>query len=360
MMTRRTWNLLVTVVAVLVLLTGLIVAGVLATRDGTAEDVAVPADRPTTAPTTAAPEPERAPLTGLVVEEGVDLDHPAVAVKVSDVRQAYPQVGVDRADIVFVEPIGVSYSRLAAVFHSDLPDLVGPVRSVRPMDAPLLGPLGAVFANTMGAQWVMDYVDSVANLDSLGTSRVTGSGAYVIDGARPAPDHVFVKPAGLLELSGFADPPEPYFGYAAEPADSSAAVAGAAGARAVVQYGPDWNVTWSYDEAADHYLRDQPFGPHTMADGTRIGAVNVLVLHVASSIGKIGEGSGAPVPILHLVDSSGRFTALSGGHSVTGTWSKADVNEPFELVTDAGAELLLAPGNTWVELPAPAAAVTTE
>jgi hypothetical protein len=80
---------------------------------------------PVSVPAAQVPEPtptaSRAPLTGIVVDDVAALDHPAVAIKVSDVRQAHPQTGVDRADIVFVEPIGVSYTRLAAVFHSDVP-----------------------------------------------------------------------------------------------------------------------------------------------------------------------------------------------------------------------------------------------
>ena len=68
---------------------------------GDGRDVTAPPVPSATGPTTGEPEPEVAPLTGLVIDH--DIDHPAVAVKVSDVRQAHPQLGVDRADIVFVE-----------------------------------------------------------------------------------------------------------------------------------------------------------------------------------------------------------------------------------------------------------------
>lgn len=135
------------------------------------------------------------------------------------------------------------------------------------------------------------------------------------------------------------------------------ALVGVAAAIGVIR--PDWRVTWTYDGAAGSYLRDEPWGPHTLVDGTQVSAVNVVVLEVASEMGKIGEGGGAPVPILRLVDSSGSFVALSAGHLVTGTWSKGDVNEPFELSTDTGETLELAPGNIWVELPAPSAGVAT-
>lgn len=348
--------------AVFAVVAGAVLVGVLLTRDsGSAgdpevgPDVAVP---PPPATSATAADPPRAPLTGLAVPAGVDLSHPAVAIKVSDVRQAHPQAGVHRADIVFVEPIGPSYTRLAAVFHSDLPETVGPVRSVRPMDAALLGPLRAVFGNSMGAPWVMDYVDSVADLDDLGTTRVSGSAAYVLDPQRPAPDHVFANPQVLLSLSQFTASPEPYFGYALGIARPSAEAAGGAGQVVEIPYGPAWTVTWTFDEASGGYLRSQPWGAHTTTDDVQVGAVNVLVLDVPSAMGKIGDGRGAPVPILELVDGSGTLTALTGGHSVTGTWSKAGVNDPFVLRTSDGDELVLAPGNTWVELPAPSAGVT--
>jgi hypothetical protein len=93
-------------------------------------------------------------------------------------------------------------------------------------------------------------------------------------------------------------------------------------------------------------------------EGTQVGAVNVLILEVASETRKIGAGSGAPVPVLDLIDASGEFVALAGGRSVSGTWSKAGANEPFRLRTDDAGDLLLSPGNTWVELSAPSADVT--
>jgi hypothetical protein len=339
---------------VVVVLTTVALAVIVALALTGAEPVSIPqAEIPG-----ATPAPTRAPLTGLVVDDVAALDHPAVAIKVSDVRQAHPQTGVERADIVFVEPIGVAYTRLAAVFHSDVPESVGPVRSIRPPDAPLLGPLAPVFGNTMGAQWVVDYVDATANVDDLGTLRVSGSGAYVQDRARPRPDDVFAKPSVLLDLSEFTAAPQPYFSYASDTEPSSAERAGRPATSAEVPYGPGWRVTWTYDDTAGRYLRQQPWGPHVTTDGTQVGAVNVLILDVASQTRRIGEGSGAPVPVLDLIDASGQFIALSGGRSVTGTWSKAGANEPFRLRTDNAGDLLLTPGNTWVELPAPSADVT--
>ena len=315
-----------------------------------------PAAEPEPSPTpTATPTPTptvvRAPLTGLPVTDPAVLGRPAVAIKVSDVRSAHPQVGVDRADIVFVEPIGVSYTRLAAVFHSDIPDQVGPVRSVRPMDAALLSPLNPVFGHTMAAEWVLAYVQDVGTLDSLGTLQVpSGSGAYVIDSDRPAPDHVLAQPPALLGLATTATAPPPeYFAYAEDGAEASAA-AGAPATTLSVPYGPDWTVGWTYDPASARYLREQPWGPHVTVDGVQVSATTVLVLEVESEQER-------DLPVLQLIDGSGPLWALSGGSVVRGTWSKAAVDAPFVLRTESGRPLLLAPGNTWVEMPAPRSGV---
>jgi hypothetical protein len=319
-----------------------------------------PSPSQTTSATSSPSQGPTQPLTGKPVTDAAALDHAAVAIKISDVPESQPEVGVDRADIVFVEPVGVSYTRLAAVFHSDLPKQVGPVRSVRPVDAPLLGPLSPVFGNTMGADWVLRYVDENSDVDDLGTLKVRGTGAYELDHRRVAPNHVFAVPQVLLKLSDHKKPPKPYFQYAADVAGSSAVSSGGAGTSAVVSYGPGYDVRWAYDAAKEQYLRAQPWGKHTMADGTQVHATNVLILRVESKKEKIGTGGGKAVPVLNLIDATGDIVALSGGKAVKGTWQKAGPNEPFVLKAADGSPLRLAPGNTWVELPTPTAAVTVK
>lgn len=172
------------------------------------------AGTPAPAPSTEGPTRMvgRAPLTGLPTAE--DLDRPAVTVKISNTPDAHPQRGLADADIVFVEPITGGTTRLAAIFHSKLPAQVGPVRSLRPMDAALIGPTKGIVADTMADRWVLDYVDRVADLDDLGTLRVP-AGTYRLDDTRRAPNHVFARPDQLLRLSDRKTLPSPYFTYAA-------------------------------------------------------------------------------------------------------------------------------------------------
>lgn len=360
---RRHW--VIVTVAVAVLAAGGMVTAVAASgRDDVVAPPPSTNGTPAAAPTSArkptpkpSPQPPRdsrprEPLTGRLTKNPAALQHPAVAIKISDAREAHPQISLDQADIVFVEPIGPSYTRLAAVFHSKLPTEVGPIRSVRPVDAPLLGPLKCVFGNSMAAPWVMNYVDESSDVDNLGTLRVrVDSGAYTIAVGRISPNHVIAHPRSLMKVSRFTAPPTPYFGYGYTADEVSIRSSKKAATRISIPYGQGFAMSYSYDTQSKRYLRSEPWGPHVMADGTRISATNVVIIKVASRVGKIGHGGGAPVPILALNHGQGSFFAMTGGKQVSGTWTKGTENQPFTFTTSDGKPLRLAPGSTWVELP---------
>ena len=87
---------------------------------------------PTAAPASRRPDPVD-PMTGRKPS-----DNPVVAVKVENIAAARPQVGLNSADIVFVEEVEGSLTRLVAVYHTSFPKRVGPVRSARNTDVELL------------------------------------------------------------------------------------------------------------------------------------------------------------------------------------------------------------------------------
>jgi hypothetical protein len=286
-----------------------------------------------------------APLTGLPAEG--PLAHAAVTVKVSNTPDAHPHRGLEAADIVFVEPITGSTTRLAAMFHSTLPDEVGPVRSLRPMDAQIVGPTGGVLANTMAQQWVLDYVDTAANVANLGTMRVP-RGTYRIDNSRTAPNHVFAQPLVLLELAERTEPPPQYFQYAADPARTTARAAGSPAVAVTIDYGGTSTATWRYHEETARWRRSEAWADHMLESGEQVAADNVIVLGATRELGFAQAGEN--MTVLDLEDASGSLLLFTGASTVEGSWRKAGPNDPFQFSTVEGADLLLTPGTTWVEL----------
>ena len=50
-----------------------------------------------------------------------------LVVKIDDSTQAHPQIGLEDADIVYIEQVEGGLTRLAAVFSSVIPQRIGPV-----------------------------------------------------------------------------------------------------------------------------------------------------------------------------------------------------------------------------------------
>lgn len=92
--------------------------------------------------------PERAP-PGSATPSRVGV--PVLVAKIDNSPQARPPVGLGAADVVYVEPVEGGLSRLAAVFSTDKPPVIGPVRSVRETDLTLLDQFGNPTLASSGA-----------------------------------------------------------------------------------------------------------------------------------------------------------------------------------------------------------------
>ena len=79
-----------------------------------------------------------APLRGTPADPAA-MRHPSIAVKIDNHEDARPQIALNRTDLVFEELVEGGLTRYVAVWHSDVPDAVGPVRSIRPMDPGIAG-----------------------------------------------------------------------------------------------------------------------------------------------------------------------------------------------------------------------------
>ncbi|MGH9269493.1 MAG: DUF3048 domain-containing protein, partial [Acidimicrobiales bacterium] len=290
---------------------------------------------PTTTTTTLAPV---APLTGITLDSPPQ--RPALAVKIENSSAVLGyQAGLEVADIVYEEMVEGGITRFVAVFHSTDPATVGPVRSVRPMDPPIVGPLGGLFAYSGGAPAFVAAVQD-APVQSVAQGQLASAYQRV---RRPAAPHNLFANAAELWAAADADhsaAPRPLFTYS-PPAPTSP---GTAVSRAVIAY-PSSKAEYAWDPDSGTWLRSQGGKPHVAASGTRLSATNVIIQHVQVS----------PAPSNRFVPESqvvgeGEAWALVGGTLVHGRWSKASLAAPTVYVDDAGQTIALAPGRTWVQL----------
>jgi hypothetical protein len=148
-----------------------------------------------------------------------------------------------------------------------------------------------------------------------------------------------------------AGPPRPYFPFASTPAEVSA-LKGRPGRSVKIPYkGNSYRMGYTYDEKTKRYRRSMPWGPHKLADGTRVAPDNVLVILSKQHYGKIFHGRGHDEPLYKIINAQGTFHYFNLGRYVTGTWRKGAVAEPFEFSLPGGVPFKMAPGQTFVELP---------
>ncbi|MBK8462527.1 MAG: DUF3048 domain-containing protein [Nigerium sp.] len=330
-----------------------------------------PSGTPTLAPTpTPTPEVDRRPrwpLTGVVADDPGALRRPAVAVKVPDNRPEHPQVGINDADIVFVQldgypdARGQSSTRLMPVYHSRMPAGVAPVRSIRPVDVPLLAPASVVLGSTGATGWVKAYASAHSQYFSSEHQYLTskGTGAYSIDQARVRTldgqtyyDRAVVchpEPLGAL-APRFADgPARPYFPFATG-RERPSTDAGVPAAAVTVPWKVKDTYSMAYAFDGEVYRRSMPWGPHVLADQERVTTDNILVIKAKQTMRTLAPGGGGNEPMHEIIDGSGAFVYCHGGRAVTGTWSKAAVDQLFAFTLDGGGPLTMSPGRTFVEL----------
>ena len=123
-------------------------------------------------------------------------DGPVLVVKIDDTRDAHPQIGLEDADIVYIEQVEGGLTRLAAVFSSKIPEEVGPVRSARISDIELLQQYGHVAFAYSGVQKKMRPVIDAADVEDLGAQNHSST-IYTTDPNRIQP-YAMVLRADLL------------------------------------------------------------------------------------------------------------------------------------------------------------------
>ena len=129
------------------------------------------------------------PLTGRPSRPGI-LARPVLTVKIENSVDARPQAGLEAADLVVEELVEGGITRFAAMFQSRMPRNVGPVRSVRNVDASLAGPTRGLLAYSGGAGHVLRIVGH-APVQQLAPGQA--GNAYYRSSRRRAPHNLYAN-----------------------------------------------------------------------------------------------------------------------------------------------------------------------
>lgn len=321
-----------------------VVAAALVLVGCVAEDQPLPTPTPTpTFDSSYAPPPvtDLTPLSGEPVPVG-SATAPAFAAKIDNHPDARPQVGLDRADVVWEILVEGGLTRYIAVWQSDIPDEIGPIRSVRPVDPAIVSPQGGIFAFSGGQYRFVVAMQQAPVYSAIHGQRDTADTIFRGQNA-PSPHNVLVRAPLIVAEQSTLPPPPQQFPFADSTSAATATKEGAPTTRIDLRFGAASTPAWVWSADAQGWLRYMTGGsPDTAAGGAHLTATNVVVLRVPVQVIQ-------SIPTVDLI-GSGEAWVSTGGATIPATWSKSSLTDQIRIIDEHGVAVRLAPGTTWIEL----------
>jgi hypothetical protein len=276
------------------------------------------------------------PLTGVATNE--EIDHRAVAVMVNNHWKARPQSGLHKADIVYEVLAEGELTRLLAIFQSEMPEVVGPVRSARDYYIELSQGYNALFVAhgfSPEAKEIL-YSGTVDNLNGMDYDGTLFKRADF----RKAPHNSYITSENILkgmEKIGAAETDDidmlPFLTKS-----GTVKIEGDVAKDVTITYPGGETVGFNYDEQKKKYARSSNNVPTIDRETeTPITVSNVFIVEAAHRV----------------IDNAGRreINLTSGGDAIliqNGIAQKiAWKNENGRIVPDGGAFI---PGKTWINI----------
>lgn len=273
-------------------------------------------------------------------------DGPVLVVKIDDSRAAHPQIGLEDADIIYIEQVEGGSTRLAAIFASTIPTRVGPVRSARISDLELLSQYGRAGFAYSGAQRKLLPEISAANLHDFGAQKNSPT-IFTTDPTRTPPFAMVLRADLLMELAssrGLTLARSKNMGWNF---DDSASLGMDVDSVRVSWPSYSYDARWSKTE--NRWLLDSQSQPKYADSGKRLGA-STFVIQLVSITDSIYKDKVGGVTPFSATIGSGSGYVLRNGKSIKAIWSRPTAEDGTSWKTPQGEEIFFEKGQIWVAL----------
>lgn len=291
------------------------------------------------------PVPPRWPYTGAEAPDERRILRRPLSIKIENSAASRPQVGINAADVVYETVTEGGITRFNCVFHSTVPETVGPVRSARLSDLWLVPQYNGLFFFS-GASASVNAKVREAGLPNL-SQDIGVSRPYWRSSERAAPHNLML------------DTEKAYAEAKSRGLKTTARASGLLFDRRTIDATPAVNeitipfsqantAKWLYDAGSGQYLRWNNGSKHKdAATGDQVTADNVVVMwakYRAASKDMVGSTT-------YDIDlgGEGRVTVFRDGTRLDGTWTARRDAPPRFLAAD-GTPIRLSRGRTWFQV----------
>ncbi len=223
-------------------------------------------------------------------------------------------------------------TRFLALFEVDrLPKSIGPVRSLRPYFIDAMLPWTHLVLHAGGSPEALARVQEDPNVDSI--NGLLYDHYFERNDSIAAPHNLFLTDEAVRFLVRDAEVHSivwPTYETGRNPSDTQVPSV------FVNFYNPANNITFTYDEWAGAYTRENggiisDAHPH-----------NVVIFELP--VDAVGEHGRLSINM----HQSGKALLFRGGTLQKGTWSKKDASTPFSFETEEGEPFVFSQGQTWL------------
>jgi len=297
------------------------------------------------------------PITGEIFNTDVEpefLSNTPIAVMVNNAVPARPQSGLNKADIVYEIVAEGGITRFLAVFYSELPTKVGPVRSAREYYLNYVKELGDAMYMHIGyspqalqrlSDWNIKTLTNVPNSfyrDNHGNSNVaTEHTAYSnLRSLMEAGKSLNYNQKVSIDKYQFSDELQTFENKASEVEIS-------------FWYKGDYTSLFKFDPISKSYVRHNGFDTSGIPlksfdrDTFEDNKFTNLVVMFADEV---------PIPnddknrLDYKLIGQGKSLFFLGGGVVEGTWKKDSLNSRTKYYNSNGSEIVFNRGNFWVSI----------
>lgn len=261
-------------------------------------------------------------------------------VQVENSQPSRPQFGLQQADMIFEYLSEYEISRFTAVYYSDPPPVVGPVRSARLISIALMSMYqGALFSS--GAS------QPVAHRLSGRPAFRGDAGVFYRENSRNAPHNLMISGAALQQHRQDYGDLKPNFAVDIVHPDVEWP-----GATAGVDIDvPLHHARWHFVPEAGAYTRLDHGTPFVEgATGEPLKAKTIVLMKVRSWTSNIVEDGCCVRGLDFQMTGEGEALFFTNGMGLTGRWRHVDAQGPLEFLDAQGNPVPFNTGLTWVHV----------
>jgi hypothetical protein len=302
---------------------------------------------PTTDPTES-PTPSEEP------EEGFIFPDPSVRPWAASIdnqgEKPFPQGGLSDAQIVYEIPVEGGVTRYLALFWKADVDLIGPIRSARDYMLDVFMPYDGILVHVGGSPQALADIRDNPEVESLNAMINAGSiFEELTDDPKNWQDTYTTgeKISDFLESKSYdltTDSSDAMMKYHDEmmiPETSMQAN------MVSIIYSELNRCAYIYDETRQVYFRNRDGSAHIdRNDGDPFEVANIIIQKVTTR--KINGDTEGRLEVDMIGSGEGYY--LTGGKSIEITWEKTERFGPTKYYDSEGKEIILNPGNTWIQI----------